>query len=283
MIIAMLYLTMSTLNPLSAQSNPEPLILGSTSNVSSFSYTFEVGQGVYVLIDEFNLLTGDHVEGNFSVSNLGPYQRLFTSGTSYKVVDVFLISPDNPPPAIGPNGTLPNGTISFFGATPSQNSFSFNFTADKEGTYTMWTFGGAMDYLVLNTPTPVMELNLKWTGTPIKVNVLSPSNTIYAAPNVSLSYTTNRHIDWAAYSLDGADNETLWHNGYQTASPILTGLSKGTHSLTLYANDGFGNTDIKTVNFIVTDFNTIAVIAVLVTIVCFVISLLIIRKRRKNQ
>ena len=78
---------------------------------SQTSQTFELGQGVYSGIADFDLQVGDHVEGSFSVGNLGPYQRLFGSGTSYEVVDVWII---------GPSGHPPNGnSILNVSATPS--------------------------------------------------------------------------------------------------------------------------------------------------------------------
>ena len=250
---------------------------------SQTSQTFELGQGVYSGIADFDLQVGDHVEGSFSVGNLGPYQRLFGSGTSYEVVDVWII---------GPSGHPPNGnSILNVSATPSENTFNFNFTAQEQGTYHMWAFSGAMDYLQ-NAKNPVMTLSYEWTGTPMKVYILSPSNQIYAESNVSLTYTINRPSDWASYSLDGAKNVTLWdsHNGNpETANTTLTGLAIGVHSLTLYSNDSWGNMDSKTITFTVEksenrlfgSTNTIAVTAILVTIVCVIIGILLLRRHRK--
>ena len=113
------------------------------SIVHGFSQTFELNQGVYSGVAGFDLQIGDHIEGSFSVGNLGPYQRLFGSGTSYEVVDVWIIDPNGHPPAVGADGH----SILNFSATPSENTFSFNFTAQEQGTYHMWTFSGAMDYL----------------------------------------------------------------------------------------------------------------------------------------
>jgi hypothetical protein len=110
-----------------------------------FSQTFELGQGVYTGITAFNLQVGDHVEGSFSVSNLGPYERLFGSGTSYEVVDLWCKDP---------NGQ----TVLNFSATPSENSFNFSFTAHEQGSYHIWTFSGAMDY-IKDAKNPVLTLN----------------------------------------------------------------------------------------------------------------------------
>ena len=252
------------------------------STVNGYSQTFELNQGVYSGIANFDLQIGDHIEGYFSVSNLGPYQRLFGSGTSYEVVDVWIIDP---------NGHPPNGnSILSFNATPSKNTFNFNFTAQEQGTYQMWTFSGAMDYLQ-NAKNPVMTLNYEWTGTPMKVNILSPLSQIYSESNISLTYTINRPSDWAGYSLDRAKNVTLWHSyggNPDTPNATLTGLAIGVHSLTLYTNDSWGNMDSKTVTFTVESenrlfgsTNTIIVVAIIATIVCVIIGILLHRRHRK--
>lgn len=117
-----------------------------------------------------------------------------------------------------------------------------------------------------------------------------PSNQVYTQSNISLIFTVNRAIDWAVYNLDETSNVTLWdsHNGNpETANTTLTGLSAGTHSLTLYANDSWGNLDSKTVTFTVEQPETvtfgsaviIAVIAVPIVIVC--LFLLLYRRHQK--
>ena len=254
LLIAMLAvssLSFMIAKPASAQSTPKPSTSNLTSIAHGFSQTFELPQGVYAGIADFNMLVGDHIEGSFSVGNLGPYQTLSGNGTSYEVVVVWIIDPNEPPPVIVPNGQLPSGTVLNFSATPSENSFNFNFTAQEQGTYSMWEFSGAMAWLQ-NAKNPVMTLSYEWTGTPMKVNILSPLSQIYAESNVSLTYTINRPCDWAGYSLDGANNVTLWdsHNGnLGDGNTTLTGVAIGVHSLTLYTNDSWGNIDSKTVTF----------------------------------
>ena len=139
-----------------------------------------------------------------------------------------------------------------------------------------------------------MTLNYEWTGTPMKINILSPSSQIYAESNVSLTYTINRPSDWTGYSLDGAKNATLWdsHNGNpETANTTLTGLAIGVHSVALYTNDSWGNMDSKTItptvekseNRLFGSTNTIAVIAITVTIVCVIIGILFFQKASENR
>ncbi|MCJ7561073.1 right-handed parallel beta-helix repeat-containing protein [Candidatus Bathyarchaeota archaeon] len=71
---------------------------------------------------------------------------------------------------------------------------------------------------------------------PPTVFIVSPENKTYAVSNVSLAFTVSEPTSWICYSLDGQANVTIAGN------TILTGLSDGMHSLTVYANDSFGNT-----------------------------------------
>lgn len=75
---------------------------------------------------------------------------------------------------------------------------------------------------------------------PPVVSVLSPENNeTYVASNVSLTLTVNRHAVWLGYSLDGQDNVTVAGN------TTLNEVPNGSHNLTVYAIDQFGNTGIS--------------------------------------
>ena len=164
----------------------------------------------------------------------------------------------------------------------------------------MWAFSGAMDYLQ-DAKNPVVTLTYEWTGNPIKVDVLSPSSQIYNQSTVLLTFTTSRPMDWAAYSLDGADNVTLRGIGYPpNVNTTLTGLPYGEHSLTLYVSDSWENIDSQTVSFTVdvlnptpspsTDRNAphlelidyLLPIGVIVAVI-FVLSALLYRRTRKTS
>lgn len=250
--------------------------------------TFELNQGVYSEVAIFDLLVGDHIEGSVSVDNLGPYPlgpmalAMHHSGTSYEVIDVYVDDP---------NWRSLNGNTSL-SLTPSNNSANFSLTAHEQGLYRMWAYSGAMDYLQ-NAKNPLMTLSYEWTGTPMNTNILSPSRQIYTQSNISLTFTINRAIDWAVYNLDETNNVTLWdsHNGNpETANTTLTGLSTGVHSLTLYANDSWGNMDSKTVTFTIENPQTgifasdviIAVIVVPVLTAGLILGLLLYRRHRKT-
>jgi hypothetical protein len=69
---------------------------------------------------------------------------------------------------------------------------------------------------------------------PINVTVTSIQNTTYNSKDVPLSFTVGKAVSWTAYSLDGQANLT------STQNTTLTGLSSGTHTLTVYAQDSIG-------------------------------------------
>ncbi len=71
---------------------------------------------------------------------------------------------------------------------------------------------------------------------PPTISIVSPENKTYTKNKVTLTFTVNKPTSWMGYSLDGQDNITI--NGNTT----LTGLSNGSHSITVYATDVAGNT-----------------------------------------
>jgi nitrous oxidase accessory protein len=71
------------------------------------------------------------------------------------------------------------------------------------------------------------------------IAVLSPQNMTYMVANVPLNFTVPESVKWVRYSLDGKDNVTV------TGNTTLTGLANGSHHLTLYADDPFGNTIVS--------------------------------------
>ncbi len=70
---------------------------------------------------------------------------------------------------------------------------------------------------------------------PPRVTVLSPLSQTYNESSIRLVFTLNKQADWTGYSLNGQENVTIHGN------VTLSGLSNGPHSLTVYANDTFGN------------------------------------------
>lgn len=70
---------------------------------------------------------------------------------------------------------------------------------------------------------------------PPTIKILLPVNEPYNGTDIPVSFTDNKPILWAAYSLDGQDYVSI--NGNTT----LDNLSDGSHMLIVYAADVYGN------------------------------------------
>jgi hypothetical protein len=94
-----------------------------------------------------------------------------------------------------------------------------------------------------------LALNEQYTpfgyGTiPPQLAVVSPENMKYDSSSVPLTFTVNKPAAWIGYSLDGQDNITAAGN------TTLSGLPDGSHTITVYVRDEFGNTATsETINF----------------------------------
>jgi hypothetical protein len=71
--------------------------------------------------------------------------------------------------------------------------------------------------------------------TPPVISIRSPENKTYSVEDVPLTFTVSETTSWIGYSLDGQMNVTI------TENITLSGLSDGSHSLIVYANDTAGN------------------------------------------
>jgi hypothetical protein len=98
---------------------------------------------------------------------------------------------------------------------------------------------------------------------PPRVSILSPQNKTYDAADVPFNFTVSKAVSWVGYSLDGKANITITETVAPTTysigsvdvarlggSTVLTGLSAGSHSLTVYAEDEGGHTgESETIHF----------------------------------
>ena len=81
---------------------------------------------------------------------------------------------------------------------------------------------------------------------PPAVQAVSPVSQTYNESDVSLVFTVNKAVDWAGYSVDGGATVTM------TGNATLEGLANGSHNVTMYAKDAFGNVGAsETVSFTV--------------------------------
>ncbi|MGD6852807.1 MAG: Kelch repeat-containing protein [Candidatus Bathyarchaeia archaeon] len=110
---------------------------------------------------------------------------------------------------------------------------------------------------------------LGYGSIPPKISILYPTNCTITNTSFLLQFVSNKQIQLSSYSLDGQLNVSIAGN------TTLTGLSSGTHNITVYVNDNFGNVGkSETVTFgiakPVEPLPTIVVIAVVLAVVIVV-------------
>ena len=127
---------------------------------------------------------------------------------------------------------------------------------------------------------------------PPEILVMSPANQTYNKPTVPLTFSADKIISWASYSLDGEQNVTLTiDSGLASGSIInetLTNLTGGYHNITVYANSTFGyNSVSQTVTFKIVKpepFPTVAVATIsAVVVVVVLVGLLVYFKKPKAK
>jgi len=116
--------------------------------------------------------------------------------------------------------------------------------------------------------------------TPPKISLLSPLNQTSSNSNVSLIFTVDKMVNWTGYSLDGKDNMTVPGN------TTLIELSSGSHEITVYGNDTFGNMgSSETIIFTIPGlfpFVPVAAVA-LVAVVAACAGLLLLTRRKRHK
>jgi hypothetical protein len=228
---------------------------------------------------------GDHIEGSYVVSNIIYYPKWpFVDLKAY----VFVEDPKN------------EKIYDVY----SNDSGSFNFTALQSGNYTFFAASNLVDELYwsrylstseINQATPLgITLNYTITGAPLKISTTSPNIQNSLQSNVSLDFSFSRVYTWAGYSLDGGNVVSLCdgngslpvnnsgstlvnistHGRYGNIS--LTNLSDGQYTLTLYANDSYGNMASKAAAFTVGSPVSVAVSSLPLLPIIAAISLVIV-------
>jgi N-acetylneuraminic acid mutarotase len=121
---------------------------------------------------------------------------------------------------------------------------------------------------------------LGYGSIPPKVSILYPTNCTITNTSFLLQFVSNKLIQPSSYSLDGQLNESIAGN------TTLTELSSGTHNITVYVNDTFGNVGTsETVTFDIAKpaehpLTTVVIAGVLAVVVVMGIGLLYRRHRR---
>jgi hypothetical protein len=157
----------------------------------------------------------------------------------------------------------------------------------SEGTHNATVYYG-WQYLGINQRYEVdaqrtVQFNID--ESPPTISRLSISNKTYNSENITLSFDVNENTSWAAYNLDNQGNVTVQGN------VTLTGLSDGSHSIVVYANDTLGNMgESDTVSFTIdtlkaptVEFFTLAMVLISTALIVVGIVLLVYFKKRKKE
>ena len=112
-----------------------------------------------------------------------------------------------------------------------------------------------------------------------KVSVLSPENQQFNESSIPLFFTVDKQASWVGYSLDGQETVTV------TGNTTISELTNGSHNVTVYAEDTFGNKAAsETITFTVEvgSFPTaLVLIASATTIAIIGIAVLVFFKKRR--
>jgi N-acetylneuraminic acid mutarotase len=143
---------------------------------------------------------------------------------------------------------------------------------------TITTYASNEVYTPVGYGTPDASYILETT--PPKINVTSPSNQTYIESSVPLAFSLDKQVSWVGYSFDGKQNVSL------TGNSTIANMTNGFHSITVYANDTFGNIGAsETVSFTVAvpePFPVVPVAAVVGAAVVVGTGLLVYRKKHKR-
>ncbi len=111
---------------------------------------------------------------------------------------------------------------------------------------------------------------------PPNIVIISPQNKSYGSTDMELTFTINKEASHLAYNLDGTGNITIIGN--VTLPSVLT----GSHHLTVYATDLFGNSNSQTIDFSIDPFPFIAVTAAVTIVVIALAGGYLFFKHRKT-
>lgn len=187
------------------------------------SKTFQLVQQAYQGMDFVELQRGDYIEGSFVVTNLGPYKNLLNGN-----MDSFWVEVRCQFEAVDQGGQIIFDYENVSGS-------SFNYSAPYAGRLTLSTFcSNGFLFQDAATPEIIFEYTV-WEAVPTRIHVLSPINQKYHYSGISLNFTANKPLSRVGYSLDGKDAVTVDGN------TTLTGLPNGSHKITIYANNTYGN------------------------------------------
>lgn len=183
-----------------------------------------------------------------------------------------------------------NGSWSLGAALPSERQQFGAVSLDDQlyvvgGEYLKWNIGGGLQELsplALNTQyTPMGYCSPE--STPPKVSFDAPLNQTYNTSSVPLTFVADKNITLASYSLDGQQNVTVAGN------TTIINVPDGSHNLTVYTTDAYGNVGSQTTTFTVktpdslVSTSVIVGVAVAVVAISLIIGALLHRRRQRKR
>jgi hypothetical protein len=142
--------------------------------------------------------------------------------------------------------------------------------------YSLNLEASATVYFNVNTSLPFIALE-------------SPQNQIYHNSTIDLNYTlVDKERFEAKYSLDNKENLTVSNRPGVSEKPQLGNLTDGTHHITVYAEDDFGNVYSKETSFEVKTNSLagiptmplLAIVALIITVLTISLIIYVFMKRR---
>ena len=117
-------------------------------------------------------------------------------------------------------------------------TFSFNLTGLSDGLHCVTvSVQGGYSYSFFDSSFDIVYFTVDTT--PPRISIWAPLPRTYNATDIPLNFIVNEPVSWMGYSLDSQANVTIIEN------TTLSGLSYGSHNLTVYAMDTAGNTGIS--------------------------------------
>jgi hypothetical protein len=173
-----------------------------------------------------NLIVGNSIDCEYTSTTLGAITLSYA--TNNRIYHNAFILTEMVTSVVGLNNTWDNGFPS--GGNYWSNYQSHNPNPRKINNTELL----GVAYVIDDDNIDNYPLAEPYTATTPEISILSPSGN-YNVSSVPIEFTVDQPVAWMGYSLDGAQNVTS--SGNQT----LTDLSNGNHTVTVYANDSFGN------------------------------------------
>jgi hypothetical protein len=218
-------------------------------------YTAIFGEGT---LD--NLTEGNHTVKAFSTDTQGntisSSPRTFLVNTTIKFPP-FLLSPTNTAyytKEIPLTYTIDESKYVVYNSIDKYSPYRINGNTTlaelSEGQHTITAIAYDLNGGIYSKQKAFFTIDTTFPAPP-EISILTPLNQTYNDSSIPLVFTLHMlekwsgyQVTWMGYSLDGQDNVTV------TGNTTITGLPSGSHNITVYTENSFGNTGAsETISF----------------------------------